>query len=73
MSMGTGSISGFLCQDLDMMGRERMFDQERCVELQTRAAQEDDPCGCHPSTPSKCCITEKKKSISFSHFFVLVM
>ena len=52
MSMGTGSISGFLCQDLDMMGRERMFDQERCVELQTRAAQDDDPCGCHPSTPS---------------------
>mmetsp|Transcript_44881 Transcript_44881/g.108924 ORF Transcript_44881/g.108924 Transcript_44881/m.108924 type:complete len:867 (+) Transcript_44881:369-2969(+) len=51
MSMGTGSISGFLCQDLDMMGRERMFTQERCVELQTRAAQDDDPCGCHPSSP----------------------
>lgn len=49
MTMGTGSISGSLCQDLDMMGRESMFTQERCVELQTRAAQPDDPCGCHPT------------------------
>mmetsp|Transcript_39363 Transcript_39363/g.95211 ORF Transcript_39363/g.95211 Transcript_39363/m.95211 type:complete len:780 (+) Transcript_39363:297-2636(+) len=48
MAMGTGSVGGMQCQDVDMMGRNRELTENECLAAQTRAAQEDDPCECTP-------------------------
>jgi hypothetical protein len=49
---GTDSISGFQCQDLDELGRARTFTFSQCTELQLRAIQPDDKCGCGFQTPN---------------------
>jgi hypothetical protein len=46
MTMGTGSLGGMQCQDVDMMGRNSELTESECLAAQIRAAQEDDPCGC---------------------------
>mmetsp|Transcript_26831 Transcript_26831/g.63993 ORF Transcript_26831/g.63993 Transcript_26831/m.63993 type:complete len:666 (+) Transcript_26831:376-2373(+) len=53
-AMGTGSVGGSSCQDLDMQGRASEFTFLQCLDIQNGAARSDDPCGCgllHP-TPS---------------------
>ena len=53
-AMGTGSIGGSSCQDLDRQGRNSELTFLQCLDVQNGAARSDDPCGCgllHP-TPS---------------------
>jgi hypothetical protein len=45
-AMGTGSIGGSSCQDLDLQGRNSEFTFLQCLDVQNGAARGDDPCGC---------------------------
>mmetsp|Transcript_8162 Transcript_8162/g.20530 ORF Transcript_8162/g.20530 Transcript_8162/m.20530 type:complete len:778 (+) Transcript_8162:371-2704(+) len=49
---GTNFLGTVQCQDADKMGRDRMFDESQCLAAQTRAAQDDDVCGCIPPSPA---------------------
>ena len=46
MATGTGLLGSMLCQDVDTMARDSLLTDEECLAAQTRAAQDDDPCGC---------------------------
>ena len=46
MATGTGLLGSMQCQDVDNMARESQLTDEECLAAQTRAAQDDDPCGC---------------------------
>eukprot|EP00529_Nitzschia_sp_RCC80_P009946 CAMPEP_0113482372 /NCGR_PEP_ID=MMETSP0014_2-20120614/22884_1 /TAXON_ID=2857 /ORGANISM="Nitzschia sp." /LENGTH=761 /DNA_ID=CAMNT_0000375885 /DNA_START=1021 /DNA_END=3312 /DNA_ORIENTATION=+ /assembly_acc=CAM_ASM_000159 len=48
----TDSIAGFQCQDLDELGRLRYFSFTECTDLQLRAIQPDDKCGCNTNNNS---------------------
>ena len=50
---GTNFLGTLQCQDADKMGREKKFDESQCLAAQTRAAQDDDVCGCIPPSPGK--------------------
>lgn len=62
-AMGTGSIGGMQCQDVDMMGRNSELTESECLAAQTRAAQEDDPCLCMPMTAGTFCLVDYFLSI----------
>lgn len=49
MATGLGILGSMQCQDVDAMGRNKMLTSEECLAAQTRAAQDDDPCGCGPT------------------------
>jgi hypothetical protein len=55
--VGSGSIGGRLCQDLDAEGRSDLYTREECNIIQSAASvAADDPCGCNditvPPTPN---------------------
>mmetsp|Transcript_37795 Transcript_37795/g.91943 ORF Transcript_37795/g.91943 Transcript_37795/m.91943 type:complete len:507 (+) Transcript_37795:314-1834(+) len=51
MVTGLGILGSMLCQDVDGMARRSELTDEECLAAQTRAAQDDDPCGCGPAAP----------------------
>jgi len=52
MATGLGVLGSMLCQDVDTMARMSELTDEECLAAQTRAAQDDDPCGCSGGAPA---------------------
>lgn len=51
-AMGTGSVGGRLCLDLDILGRAEQLTFLECLDIQNGASIPTDPCGCgllHPT------------------------